>query len=246
MPDLIGRESSNSLIIFARYPRLGQVKTRLEPGLGARSCLALYEAMLADCVERSSLIDCSLYLYLHGCSRSEAGELAERIQGPTTPELKVGLQEGANLGERMWEAYREVSRSSSKVVIVGSDSPSVPLRFLRSAFDLLETHPVVLGPVNDGGYYLIGLSGPRKEVFQGIPWGTSSVLSQTKLKLAPSDYELLPEWYDIDKGEDLDCLIRDLAQTFEGYPVRTAAYLREAKHLSSNASQSESNQADQS
>jgi rSAM/selenodomain-associated transferase 1 len=202
--------------------------------------------MFADCVERCSLIDCSIYLYLHGCNRSEAGELAERIQDPATPELRVELQEGADLGERMWKAYTEVSRSSSKVLIVGSDSPSVPLGFIRSAFDLLESHPVVLGPVSDGGYYLIGLSGPRKEAFQGIQWGTSSVLSQTMLKLAPSDYQLLPEWYDVDNSEDLGRLIGDLAHTFEGYPVRTAAYLREAKRLSSNASQFESHRADQS
>jgi rSAM/selenodomain-associated transferase 1 len=245
MTALTRREPSNGLILFARYPRLGKVKTRLEPSLGAQRCLVLYEAMLADCVERCSLVDCSLNLYLHGCDLAEAQELATRIQEPAAPELRFRLQEGADLGERMWKAYTEASRCSSKVVIVGSDSPSVPLRFIRSAFDRLEDRPIVIGPVDDGGYYLIGLSGPRKEAFQGIRWGTSSVLSQTTVKLARSDYELLPEWYDIDNSEDLDHLVRDLSQNFEGYPARTAEYLREAGLLSSNASYSESDGADQ-
>ncbi len=190
--------------------------------------------MLADCVERCSLVDCSRYLYLHGCDLPEGRELVQRLQNQTAPEITVCLQEGADLGERMWKAYREVSRSSSSVVIVGSDSPSAPLKFIRLAFDVLTEIPLVFGPVDDGGYYLIGLSKPRKEVFQGIHWGTSSVLSETTGRLARSDYELLPDWYDIDNREDLDRLIKDLARPFEGYPKRTAEYLKKIRRLSSN------------
>ncbi len=223
---------SDSLIIFARYPKLGKVKTRLEPDLGAQRCLILYEAMLADSVERSLLVDCSRYLYLDGCDLTEGRELVQGFRNQNAPEITVCLQEGTDLGERMWKAYTAVSRHSSRVVIVGSDSPSVPLTFIRSAFEVLEDFPLVFGPVNDGGYYLVGLSGPRQEVFQGIQWGTSSVLAETTGRLARTDYKLLPEWYDIDDREDLDRLIEDLADPFEGYPGRTAEYLRESKQLS--------------
>jgi len=232
--DLASATASNSLIIFARYPRLGQVKTRLEPDLGAQRCLLLYEAMLADCVERSFLVDCSRYLFLDGCDFTEGRELVQRIRNQNEHEITVCLQEGTDLGERMWKAYTEVSRHSSRVVIMGSDSPSAPLEFIRSAFDVLVDVPLVFGPVEDGGYYLIGLSGPRQEVFQSIQWGTSSVLAETIAKLAHTDYKLLPEWYDIDDRDDLDRLASDLADPFEGYPRRTAEYLRESKHLSSD------------
>lgn len=223
---------SDSLIIFARFPRLGQVKTRLEPDLGAQHCLLLYKAMLGDCVERSFLIDCCRYLYLDGCDLTEGRALAHRFQNQKAQGIKVCLQEGADLGERMWNAYTEVSRSSSRVVIVGSDSPSTPLEFIRSAFDVLVDSPLVIGPVDDGGYYLIGLSGPRQEVFQDIQWGTPSVLTETTRKLVCTDYRLLPEWYDIDNRKGLDRLTKDLAVPFEGYPRRTAQYLKENNHLS--------------
>lgn len=224
--DLESRLESSSLLIFARYPRLGEVKTRLEAELEAQQCLLLYEAMLADSLERYSLPACKARLYLHGCSLSEGKDLFFRLRTRVNPELSVALQVGEDLGRRMWNAYEGASLHSDRVVLVGSDSPSVPLKFIRHAFDILRKVPVVIGPADDGGYYLIGLAEPREELFLGIPWGTSSVLSATEAKLCRPNYELLPTWYDIDQKKDLERLARDLAHPFEGYPKRTAAYLR--------------------
>lgn len=220
---------TNSLIIFGRFPRLGQVKTRLAPYLTEEGCLELQQALLADTVNRISAVPARPYLYLADCSRQEIEAFRKRQK------LDAGLlilpQTGKDLGDRMWQAYREIGGEDSAVVFIGTDAPSVPLEYLRESFRLLRRFPVVLGPVADGGYYLLGLSEARKELFFGIEWGTSSVLKRTMERLSEGEFALLPEWYDIDVREDLVRLAKDLQTPFEGFPDRTRKFLNSRSGL---------------
>ena len=206
------------LLIFARYPRFGQVKTRLASCLTERGSYELHLALLLDTVDRTSQIEVERHLFLAGCSRIEARWFA---QCHSLNALKVGVQRGTDLGERMWKAYEQVSEQGDSVVFLGTDSPTIPLSFIREAFDALTRVPVVLGPVEDGGYFLLGLSEPDGTLFQNIHWGTSSVFEQTIARLSGKSYELLPRWYDVDVEEDLKRLAADLDKSFEGYPKRT-------------------------
>ncbi len=213
---------SDVLLIFARYPRLGRVKTRLNPVLSTRESLLLHTAFLLDTVERTAGLDVTRKLFLADCDQDEAAGLLSRASAGA---LEIHIQQGSDLGERMWNAYRSVE--GGRVVFVGTDSPTLPLGYLRDAFQALRQKPVAVGPATDGGYYLLGLGEPRRELFVGIDWGTGAVLRQTLERLSGEECFLLPVWRDIDTPEDLAGLALDLRQPIEGYPARTRRALLE-------------------
>lgn len=214
-------DASGVIVVFARFPRLGLVKTRLLPLLGAPGCLELHRSLLADTLERLALLQRPVYLYLSDCS-------AETL-GSGLSFLTVRHQTGTGLGERLWNAFQEVRLESDRILFLGIDSPSLPLPYVAEALVRLADFPVVIGPALDGGYYLLGLSEPKREIFERIDWGTPSVLSQTVSKLKTDEYFLLPEWYDIDTVDDLKRLNHDLENLFEGYPQRTRRFLDQIK-----------------
>ena len=191
-----------SLVIFSRFPRLGRVKTRLEPVLGKDGCLELHRALLLDTIERTRSLCRRHYLYLSGSTARERAQLAGTC--PLPGDLIIRGQTGADLGERLREACRQVyAETEAPVVFLGADSPTLPRTYIRRGFDQLARQPVVLGPAEDGGYYLIGLSRPRPELFTDLDWGTGRVLEQTLQRLRPEQYTLLPPWFDVDDGDDL-------------------------------------------
>lgn len=192
-----------SLVIFSRFPRLGRVKTRLERVLGARGCLELHRAMLLDTVERTRFLCRRHYLYLSDSTARERSRFAETHR--LFADMIIRGQTGADLGERLWEACRRVAAESKgqPVVFLGADSPTVPREFIRQGLARLARRPVVLGPAEDGGYYLIGLAQPRPELFSKLDWGTGKVLEQTLQRLRPEQYSLLPTWFDVDDADDL-------------------------------------------
>ncbi len=192
-----------SLVIFSRFPRLGRVKTRLEPVLGKQGCLELHQALVLDTIERTRFLCRRHFLYLSDSTARERARFAEACRLPA--DLIIRGQTGADLGERLWEACRQVAAESKEkpVVFLGADSPTVPRKYIRQALAQLARRPVVLGPAEDGGYYLIGLSQPRPELFSNLDWGTDKVLEQTLQRLGPGQYTLLPTWFDVDDGDDL-------------------------------------------
>ncbi len=154
-----------------------------------------------------------------GCSREEADRFLS--EEPNAAGFKVDLQGEGDLGSRMCAVADTALRESGGIVFLGSDSPTVPLPYLRRALDeVARGTPVVLGPSCDGGYFLIGLSRPRPELFHDIDWGSDLVLSQTVGRISSEDVLLLPYWYDIDQWEDLALLRLDIsrspASTFPG------------------------------
>ena len=195
----------STIIIFARAPVLGEVKTRLGKAIGAERALALYEAFLDD--------TCALTQGL-GARRvmAVAGDVDHpRLQHlAKSQRLVVESQGDGDLGARMARAVAtHVARGP--VVIVGSDAPTLPRAHLHQALDALMAHDVVIGPSDDGGYYLVGARVDVPELFAGVRWSTPEVLATTLERLGARAYALLPAWHDVDSAEDLERLERELA-----------------------------------
>lgn len=191
-----------ALIIFAREPVPGKVKTRLARDVGEQAAAELYAAMLADVLEKAvSLDDVRLLVFW----ALETGILPD---GPEFQGLEMLEQQGADLGERMKNAFiRAFNLGIDACCCIGSDLPDLPLDYIRQAFRELEQPEtdVVFGPAEDGGYYLVGMKKINDRLFADIAWSTPLVLETSleharELKLNTC---LLPVWYDIDLIGDL-------------------------------------------
>lgn len=202
--------SPDRLVVFARAPILGAVKTRLVPPLSNEQALSLHRALVEDTLERLTRVGGNAlerWLYL-----SEPLTSQEALEIPSA--WTLALQNGDDLGSRMESAFRDAleEEESGKVVLLGSDSPTLPLEYVGQAFKELVDREAVLGPAEDGGYYLVGCSTFVPELFRGIDWGTDRVLSQSKDALANANREftLLPAWYDVDSEKDVARLRSEL------------------------------------
>lgn len=168
---------TSKIIIFSRYPEPGKTKTRLIPALGPDGAAALYRRMAEHTVgiarDLAQARDVSLEVRYEGASE----DLMNSWLGD---ELLYREQTGSDLGDRMWRAFQDAFDDGfSRVVIVGCDCPEMSVSILDTALDRLTNWDLVLGPANDGGYYLMGLRKPHRELFQNVAWGTDRVLDQT-------------------------------------------------------------------
>jgi len=195
----------STLIIFARAPQLGEVKTRLAKTVGAERALALYEAFLDDTCALTQGLGARRVLSIAGdVDHPRVAHLAK------SQRLTLEPQGDGDLGERMARAIAtHVPRGP--VVIIGSDAPTLPRAHLHQALDELMAHDVVIGPSDDGGYYLIGARVPVPELFVDVHWSTAEVLPTTLQRLAGRSSLVLPPWYDVDSAEDLERLEAELA-----------------------------------
>ena len=186
--------------VFAKEPVAGQVKTRLAAVIGAEQAARLYEAFLRDLLARLERLPVRRVLaYTPDSGKDYFGNwLGDRFE--------LEPQSGSDLGERMSAFFeRQFSRDARQVVLVGSDAPNLPIARIEQAFAELVHHDVVLGPSDDGGYYLVGMRRMIVEVFGGIEWSTSGVFDRTLQRLSELGIQpaLLESWYDIDRPEDL-------------------------------------------
>ena len=189
----------NALILFARDPVLGKVKTRLSPFLEDESILKLYTCFLQDSLNNIRQVE-NIDHFVGVAPSNESGFFSEML----APDIQLFIQEGELLGDKMRRAIQDrFAEGYVRVVIIGSDSPSLPVSYIETAFD--SDKDMVLGPSTDGGYYLIGMKGKVVEVFDEVNWGTETVLRETCDRLVKNgvELELLPVWYDIDSPEDL-------------------------------------------
>lgn len=161
------------LLIFAREPVPGLVKTRLAKDVGIEAAAALYDLMLRHVIKGVVSPNYDIAL----CKTPESGEAF--FKG-LLPSAVVRNQPEGDLGERMSGAFQsEFARGYKRICIIGTDCPGISSSDIVRAFDLLGYFELVLGPSCDGGYYLVGLTTFRPELFAGIPWSTDSVLSGT-------------------------------------------------------------------
>jgi len=201
-----------ALLLFARLPRLGQVKTRLMPRFNAEEALALHRALLTDSLDllhrcgESVGAECRLYLSEEGGLDSEIGAHL----GSTTPRI----QQGSDLGERLQHAFQEcLGDGHRELVILGSDSPHLPAGYVVRAFDELGKAEIVVGPARDGGYYLLGASRLHPALLADMPWGTSQLYRETVRRARREGIPIssLPAWYDVDLPESVAQLWQDLS-----------------------------------
>jgi hypothetical protein len=189
------------LCMLAKHPAPGQVKSRLAASLGDERASRLYRAFLETLIERLEGGDWECVLAF---TPSVTGhEFEEIIRGTV---WRLAPQADGDLGRRMEAALAEgFAAGCDAVVLVGSDSPTLPTEFVREAFARLEDAPVVLGRAADGGYYLVGARPPVPPIFSGVSWSAPEVFGQTVARLCAAGvtHAQLPEWYDVDDGEGL-------------------------------------------
>jgi rSAM/selenodomain-associated transferase 1 len=191
------------LIIFAKEPAPGQVKTRLCPPLSPRAAARLYGQFLEDVLEemgKLSGIELAL-AYTPASARAFFQQLAD-------PGMLLTPQGGEDLGERLQQAFAwGFAQGAESVLIRNSDSPDLPGFVVMEAAEIIETGraQVVLGPCPDGGYYLVGLRSPQPQLFHHIAWSGPTVLAATLAQAGRLGLtvHLLPPWPDIDTFEDV-------------------------------------------
>ena len=217
---MTGIKTQTALLIFAKAPVPGQVKTRLIPALGATRAAEIHSELLRQTLataRRSSIRDLTL------CCAPDARhptllEYAERFS------LKLEEQIDGDLGERMRFALEQALQDCRQALLIGSDCAELTEFDLDLAQrKLAEGCEVVLGPAHDCGYYLIGMKSPRRQLFTGIEWGTDRVLTETRKRITQLNLKRfeLPARRDIDRPEDLEWLRRH--RTRQSLPVRVAS-----------------------
>jgi len=200
---------TDCLGVFAKFWEPGRVKTRLAKSLDPEKAATIYEAMVETTVERLSAISATRILgYAPDDERTRMGfRYAEGRDWSLVP------QSEGDLGERMGSFFIEQFQAGvERVVLVGTDSPNLPLVEVQEAFEHLKTCDVVLGPTDDGGYYLVGAAKRVPPIFGNMPWSTPDLLPRTIRCLddAGLSYTTLDPWYDVDEIFDLHRLIEDL------------------------------------
>lgn len=186
-----------TLLIFIRNPQLGKVKTRLARTLGDEEALRIYRILLEK--TRAAALACSTercLLY---------SDFVDETDDWDAQFFQKSIQHPGDLGQRMESAFQQAFESGAhKVVIIGSDCPELNGETLNQAFEALETADFVIGPVPDGGYYLIGMKQLEPSVFREMEWSTEAVRAITKERILAlgKTFILLPMYADVDTEED--------------------------------------------
>ncbi len=208
-------DNSAILGIFAKEPVAGLVKTRLCPPLDFEQATELYCQILDETIRRFS----GQFFDLVICYAGNEDFFAQNY-----PQIPRQPQQGADLGERMANALQGfLSAGYRQAILIGSDSPDLPLSHLEQAFVALQSTEVVIAPATDGGYVLIGENVHQPELFAKMPWSQADLMQQTKKLLAQQQisWQQLPVWEDID---DAISLIRLLQRSPDSL---TASYVRD-------------------
>ncbi len=204
-----------ALVVMAKAPREGEVKTRLIGALTAAEAAEAYTNFLRDTfglVEAVREGRETLQIVL--CYTPEgAAEDFEKIEREGSLML---AQRGESLGERLINCFADLFEFGfDSVVVIGGDSPTLPEEFLLEALDsLADENHVVIGPAEDDGFYLIGMRKLHKKIFEDIPWGSGGVLAATESRANEAGLNLirLPVWYDVDTPEELERLKREIGE----------------------------------
>lgn len=209
-----------TLCIFVKAPRAGAVKTRLATTVGAEAAARLAGAFFWDTLALAEQIaSCRVVVALAG-NDSMFRTLPDRVE--------VWPQGEGDLGARLERILQRALAERPRAVAIGTDSPGLPATFLLQALTTLDAHDAVLGPADDGGFYLLGLRVCPTGLLQNIPWSTSETCARTLERLQAVQFTvgLLPPWFDVDTTEELDRLAA-LLRRGEAFAPMTLAALRE-------------------
>lgn len=238
-PDVANRPRACGIAIMAKASAPGRTKTRLVPPLSPEQAAALNTAFLQDMA--ANLIAAENHAAIVGYAAfapSGSENFLRRILPSSIGLIDASL---ANLGECLQHTIEQIfARSHTAAVVLNSDSPTLPSELLVETAKTLALpgDRAVLGPSDDGGYYLLGLKTPHRRLFEDISWSTERVAAQTleRAREVGLDMHVLPTWYDVDDPQDLRRLHRELnampaaelkpGQPTPYYPTATAALLR--------------------
>jgi rSAM/selenodomain-associated transferase 1 len=200
---------SRSIVVVGKPPEPGRTKSRLVPPLSFEEAADLYRAFLQDTVETVLGLGWEDAALVHPATEGATSELRALLpQG-----IRLQPQVGEGLGPALAGAFSsQLQAGYACVVLIGSDTPTLPPELIEAASRALEAHDLVIGPSADGGYYLIGMTGFHPGLFDRIAWSTNLVFDQTmeharELHLRT---HVLPEWYDVDTGQELCRLLEHL------------------------------------
>lgn len=201
-------ETRNPLIVFAKPPAPGRVKTRLTTALSDEEAARLYAAFLGDAVDGYADLAADVRLYWSRAPDDSDASL------PAGSALSEHVQQGDGLGARMRRAFREtLDAGAERAVIVGTDHPTLPAAFVERAFAALdEPERICIGPSDDGGYYLLGMNAFYPQLFADMTYSRGDVFEETleRTRRTSADLTVLPSWYDVDTPADLRRLAHDL------------------------------------
>jgi uncharacterized protein len=227
MADNTTHDARSAVAIMAKAPRAGKVKTRLCPPLSLAEAAELYRCFLLDKIAQVNALQRAAPAVSY--SPSDAKQCFEDL---TPPHFLLIPQRGEDLGARILSTFDQLFRHGyTEVVVIDSDTPTLPTVCLEQALALMaERHnDVVLGPTEDGGYYLIGLHRAHRELFEHMPWSTSQVFAETRhralqrgLTVACTEY-----WYDVDMADDLRRLRQSLSDRQDGLAWHTRRFFQE-------------------
>jgi len=214
--------SDRVLVIMAKAPRIGAVKTRLTPKYSPEAVTDFYRCLLDDTLAlATSLGDVKVAIM---CPDSDVSELARWA----LREADVVAQTGEGLAAGLTSVFAHFANDHQRRILAfNSDSPHLPRSVLKDAFETLAAHDLVVGPTHDGGYYLVGAKASHRTLFEGDGMGTSSALERllSRARTLELSFALAVPFYDIDVPEDLARLAEELCLAPERAP-RTAAWVK--------------------
>jgi len=215
--------SDRVLVIMAKAPRPGAVKTRLTPSLSPAAVTDFYSCLLDDTLALArSLGDVEVAIM---CPKTDVNELAQLVGS----EVSIVAQKGEGLAAGLTSVFAHFTQDQERRTIAfNSDSPHLPRSVLEDAFETLAAHDVVVGPTHDGGYYLVGAKASHPTLFAGDGMGTSSALERllSRARALELSVGFADPFYDIDVADDLTRLAEELRLAPERAP-RTAQWLKE-------------------
>jgi len=213
---------NRTLVIMAKAPKPGMVKTRLTESLPSPAVTALYRCLLEDTLALATSLTSVEVAVM--CPESDQDELAHLL-GNT---VEVVAQKGEGLAAGLTSVFRHFTAGGRHVIAFNSDSPHLAPSVLESAFEILATHDVVVGPTHDGGYYLVGAKAAHPALFESDRMGTGSALDRllTRTKVLELSTGFTNPFYDIDVANDLILLARELRLAPAKAP-RTAGWFGE-------------------
>ena len=195
-------QTDSAIIVFVKYPEPGKVKTRLAAKIGNALAADIYSYFVQETFfVMKQVKTAEKFVAFSPQEREKDFFQFFKSEGTWFPQLK-----SQSLGDRIHHAMNYVLQQGyRRVVAIGTDSPSLPAEYVAQALEELKKHDTVVGPSEDGGYYLIGARKAPKELFQQIDWSTDKVFEQTIARTKEYDLsvQILPAWYDVDDIETL-------------------------------------------
>lgn len=197
-----------ALAIFCKTPERGFVKTRLAASLGDQKALEIYLDLLKITDQETKPFSSSRHLFLVSALEDSIEQMQSTLQQQDLfidPKINFAIQQGEDLGQRMFAAFKNLFKNHRSVVLIGCDLPDLTSALISKAFDALQSNDLVIGPSCDGGYYLIGLKKETPDLFKEISWSSEKVLKQTleRAKRLSLKVQLLEKLRDIDTLDDL-------------------------------------------